>query len=164
MASRVPRFYWDSNVILTFLNAYEAARVQTIEALLYRASQGVIEILTSTLTLVEVAFIRDEYDAGDLPEGVDERISSLWYPSGPIKLVDLQQSLAERARGLVRRAAASGGGIDPRDAVHLASAMYVNAPVVHTYEKKLHRQAGDLGLEITEPTGEATQLPLPPTT
>lgn len=92
-------------MVITYLNAFDEARVRTIEALLHRAQRGEIEVVTSALTIGEVAFIRDEYDTGPLSEGVDERISTLWFPSGPIKLIDLQQPLAERARGLVRRAA-----------------------------------------------------------
>lgn len=51
----VPRVYWDANVFLSYVNEY-ADRVQEIEALLEEGKRGEIELLTSTVSVVEVAF------------------------------------------------------------------------------------------------------------
>lgn len=157
------RIYWDANVVLNYLNEHDPGRVQTLDGLLYRARKGEIEIVTSTLTVVEVAFITGEFDSADLPGDVDQRIAAMWFPPGPVKLVDLHLRIAEEARALVRLARSRGQRLTPRDAVHLASAVFLQANAVHTYDKPLHKFGADIGIEVTEPTGEATQMPLSPT-
>src|ERR1700752_3457837 len=51
--------YWDSCVFISYLKE-TAGRIEIIAALLEKAQRGEIEIVTSTCTIVEVAFIASE--------------------------------------------------------------------------------------------------------
>lgn len=49
------RFYWDSNVLLTYING-DQDRLPIIDALMSQVDKGDIEILTSVITIAEVAW------------------------------------------------------------------------------------------------------------
>ena len=50
-----PRVYWDANVMLSYLNAVPE-RLPVIEELLRQSRAAAIEIVTSALSIAEVAF------------------------------------------------------------------------------------------------------------
>ena len=59
MPSEARRLYWDSNVFLYYINA-DAARLPVIEAIFSEVerSKGRIEIVTSTITIIEASVSR----------------------------------------------------------------------------------------------------------
>ena len=121
MPGNAPLIYWDANVMLSYINEY-ANRQPTIEALLYDGENGLIELVTSTISLVEVAFAQAEKDAQSLDAKVEAKIDKLWYPIGPIRLVEFHRLIAQQARGLLRLAMSTGQHLRPPDAIHLATA------------------------------------------
>lgn len=78
-----PRIYWDANVLLSYLNAIPD-RLAVIDELLRRSRANEIELVTSSLSLVEVAFVRAEKDAQQLDAHVEELIDRLWAPGSHV--------------------------------------------------------------------------------
>jgi predicted nucleic acid-binding protein len=72
-----PRIYWDSNVFLSYINGL-SDRLPEIETLLLEAEKDTIELLTSTLSIVEVAYATAEKDQHALDDQTEERINKLW--------------------------------------------------------------------------------------
>ena len=53
------RIYWDANVPLSYINGV-AERVPIIDELFRQARAGEIELLTSAISRVEIAFVQSE--------------------------------------------------------------------------------------------------------
>ncbi len=86
--TEVPRYYWDSCVFLSYVDE-QAGRLQDINDLLGEARRGEIEIVTSAVSITEVAFGSAERDQKALLPEAQARINTLWLPSSPIKLLHL---------------------------------------------------------------------------
>jgi predicted nucleic acid-binding protein len=154
-------FYWDACVFLSAVNG-DPARLPHIEAMLDAASKGDLVVLTSTLSKVEVAFGATEQQARALDPEVEAKIDELWDSGSPVKLVEFHELLASDARGLIRKAVAKGWSLRPADAVHLATAMRYRAGKFHTYDDRLQKFTGDIGIAIEEPVAPQPQMSLPP--
>lgn len=151
------RVYWDSSVFLSYINAIPD-RMPDIETLLDEAQKGNLSIVTSTLTIVEVAYGAAEKAGGKLDDAVDRKISSLWNP--PIGLLEFHTMLAEESRRLMRKAVEQGWKLTPLDAVHLASALRHSVLEFHTYDETLLKHGGGLGLKPSQPTSIQQRLGL----
>jgi hypothetical protein len=73
-------------------------RIEVIEQLLDDAESGKLEIVTSILSEVEVAYGKVEQDAGNPDADVLAAIQALWLPPSPVMLVECHRFIAERAR------------------------------------------------------------------
>lgn len=125
MPDEPPRVYWDSNVAISYVNGM-ADRVAVIEELLRKARAREIELITSSLSIVEVAFAKAEKQSGALDPDVEASIDALWAHGGPIKTVEFYDLIALEARGLMRRGIEQGwGSLKPIDAIHLATAKQI---------------------------------------
>jgi len=144
------RICWDSNVPLSYLNGV-ADRVPIIEELFRQARAGEIELLTSAISRVEIAYIQSEEQAGALDEQAEAAIDALWAPGAPIKTVELYDLVEHKARALIREGIEQERKLKPMDAIHLATAQQMVVGEFHTYCKKLHRWDGALGFSVTEP-------------
>lgn len=152
-----PIIYWDANVLLSYIED-TPGRTAVIEPIFERATKGEIRIATSVVSRVEVAFLPSEHvDEEDDPDA-DDPVAELWKPASPLTPVEFHDGIADIARKLVRTAKAREWSLKPLDAIHIASAVFVNAAEMHTYDTKLHRFAEDAGLPITEPTTAQEQL------
>src|SRR5680860_402336 len=125
--------YWDTCVVLDYLRGNTPNA--TLPKEIARQSQepsGNIRLVTSVLTITEVAFIRND---DGLPQLTNEQlkiIDDFWnYPSG-IVLIEFHQLIARQAREFIRDAQRESRSLKPADAVHLASALSVNARELHT--------------------------------
>jgi predicted nucleic acid-binding protein len=148
---RPPRVYWDANVVLSYLNAVPE-RLAVIEELLRRARAKDIEIVTSALSITEVAFAQGEKDGAQLDARVEQDIDELWAPGSPIATVEFYDLIAYGARGLVRQGLPQGWGfLKPLDAIHVATAQHFAVSEFHTYDKKILRWNGHLAFSVTEP-------------
>lgn len=159
--SAKPRCYWDSDVFLALINE-EPARVPSIRATLTEAEQGLRQIVTSTLTMTEVAFAASEKCARTLEANTLWEIDQLWTPgASPVKLADFHAGIARGARDLIRRGLDEGVRIlKPADAVHLATAISLRADVFHTYNLDDYQHwATRFSITIDEP--RPFQQPLP---
>ena len=158
MASNLRRVYWDSCCFLSYLERTDG-RYETLAALLGDAAEHKhIEIWTSTVTIVEVAF-----GAEDRLDDESEALIDLLWRDPTINLVEFNPVVARQSRALIRRALElhrkTGHTSDqlprlkPADAIHLASAEFCKAREFHTYDPKLLRQSALTSMTIREPGG-----------
>ena len=148
--------YWDANVTLSYLNAIPD-RVSDLDALLEQSGRE-FQIVTSTVSVVEVAFAAIEQAAGALDPAVEQHIAALWATDSPIKLVEFSVLVAETARGLVRQAMIHGKRMRPMDAIHLATAQALTASRFHTYDERLYQYSELVGFPISPPQASAPKL------
>lgn len=160
MPDGLQRIYWDANPFLSYING-DPDRLPVLDALLDSASKGEdIEIVTSTISIAEVAFGRVEQTRQALDPAVERALDELWSDRSAIKLVDFDQLIARDARALMRTAITQGRRLQPADATHLASARSVGATEFHTYDQGLYKYASDVGFTIRAPfTAKPRLLP-----
>ena len=161
MPDNVPRVYADANVLLAYVGN-EAGRADTVESILEDARQSRVELLTSVLSIAEVAYVQTDSSADFSPAG-DAAIDELWKPASPITLVDISETVAREARGVIRQAKqTSAGRVRSADAIHLASAQLHGCDRFFTYEHDNMRQrwATLIGASVTEPFTDNPQLDL----
>lgn len=151
MVSGIARSYWDACVFLDFISGHPT-HAPDIEAILETADQGKIEILTSTVTIAEVAFVQHEKANNVLSPEIEARIEKLWIPPSPITLVEFHAGIAHAARQLMRRAIEHGSsGLKPFDAIHFATAEMLGVSEFNTYETRLARYSSLVGFTIRAP-------------
>jgi len=122
------RVYWDSCVWIGLLNE-EPDKVDAAKWIIERGEAGEVEIWTSTITLAEVYKIRGPAEAD--PEG-DKKLDE--FLSQPYVVhVQVDQDIAMEARRLLR--AKLPGLRKPNDAIHLASAVWHDIEVLHTFDR-----------------------------
>lgn len=152
--------YWDSCVFLALINE-EQDRLPYIRACLDEAQAEDRRIITSTFTITEVAFAAQERSDRALDSVTLERIDKLWKPiSSPVRLADYHIGIGETARDLMRSGVEQGWRLRPRDAIHLATAVYEKAQELNTYNiSDFKRWEAILGMTVQEPNPFNPQLP-----
>lgn len=156
MASSKKRyFYWDSCVFLAYLNK-EPGRFNEIESLWQEiAKEKDSRVITSTVSIVEVVAAAYELNNSQLDPQAEINIDAIW--SDPTVLLTESPLVVMRiARDLMRNAIPERWRLHPKDAVHLATAVWINRHVhpiaeFHTYDDKLTKYASITGLSIREP-------------
>lgn len=154
--------YWDANVFLHYIEG-TPEHFTTLQGLLRRASiDNEFKIVTSTLSIVEVAFSRRERERAALDPNVEAAIEGLWADRSAIQMADMSILVVNDARRLIRQSVANGWtGLKPADAIHLATAHRLSVAEFSTYERdRLNKYAPYLGCDIREPSTD--QLTLPP--
>ena len=150
--------YWDSCIFLDYI-AGTLQWMPTLDSLLDRTSTvGDIVIVTSTLSIVEVAFAKTERDGRALDDAVVTAIDALWADRSAVQLVEFDQRIAREARRLLRRSMEMGRGLKPMDAVHLATASLMLVADCHTTDDRLQAWDNDLGFRVRDPWTEAPKL------
>jgi predicted nucleic acid-binding protein len=144
--------YWDSCVFLSYLNA-DPGRIDTLDAILDEIQKSNREkrIVTSILTKVEVAWSAIEHTTQTLSTAVEQTIDNLWNDESVIGFIELHEGIAIRARDLMRQSLTQGWSLKPPDAIHLASAQWIEVEELHTYDDKLPRYGTMIGCKICEP-------------
>lgn len=153
------RVYADANVFLAYVGN-EEGRAEIVQAVLDEARRGEIEIVTSVLSIAEVAYGAHERDHG-LTEAGEEAIEQLWTPASPITLVDVSQAVTRNARTIIREARKQGlGGVRGADAIHLATARMFGCDEIFTYEGDGRRTTWQqvTGITVSEPVTNTPQL------
>jgi predicted nucleic acid-binding protein len=161
MADSIKWVYWDAD---TFVSLIEKTpeRIEILDALLKESANtdSPLQIVTSTISIAEVAYIESERDGG-LDKAVEGAIDALWADRDSVKFIDYHQGLGVEARSLIRQALSDGiSGLRSADAIHLASARSIGASEIHTYSKDWPRFAKIVGCLIREPY--VLQPTLPP--
>lgn len=152
------RVYWDADVLISWLED-NPERAPMIGLLLDDARAGELEIVTSVLATVEVAFTRSEKMTRTLDPDFEARIADLWAPGGPVKQVELYPLVAVRARNLIREGVSRGWtGLRANDAVHIATAEQLGVAEMHSYDAQLQRYSEILGFPICEPRSEQPRI------
>jgi hypothetical protein len=107
MPGNPPLIYWDSCVFLSYFNG-EPHRLPTIEALLRNANvDHSIEIVTSAISVTEVAYAQIE-QAGTLDPSVEAAMDTFWADRTVVLLIDCHELIARQARNLMRTALQRG--------------------------------------------------------
>jgi predicted nucleic acid-binding protein len=150
--------YVDANVLLAYVLEEEGAPV--VEQLLLEADKGDRRLLTSTVSIVEVAFGAETAKGGALDPGTLSTIDNLWSGGRPVALADASIRTMYEARDIAREARRRNRRLTPRDAIHLATAVAAGVEKFFTYEKDETRKiwAEITGLDVEEPNVE--QMPM----
>lgn len=155
----LPFLYWDSCVFLSYVNG-DAERLPHLDAFLNKSGVE-FQIITSVLSIVEVAFGKVEQDGKTLDAEVEKKIAALWEPPAPIQVSELYALIAQEARTLMRHALPHGWSLKPADAIHLATARRIGATRFHTYDGALAKFAEIVGFTIEVPISATPELPFP---
>jgi predicted nucleic acid-binding protein len=160
MPSEPPKIYWDACVPLSYINGMPD-RVQHIEPMMEKSGTD-FQIITSVLSITEVAFAKMEQDKKVLEPEIERRIKLLWEAGSPIKIVEFYELIAFRAQRLIRAALEKSWQLKPADAIHLATADQLAVKEFNTYDDGLEKFAEltDTKFKVCPPTSVAPHLPL----
>lgn len=116
--------YWDSVTFLAYFQS-EADRVDLCQSTLERAEAGDVLIVTSTLTIAECLWLKGG------PKLAKDRAPILrqFFRHSYISLRNVTRATSELAQDLVW-----DHGLKPKDAIHAATAMEINATVIETFD------------------------------
>jgi predicted nucleic acid-binding protein len=141
----MPNIYWDSCNFLSYINEMPD-RVSILDALLASSASdtGTINLLTSELSKVEVAFGATEQLQRALVPEIEEKIDNLWADPSAVAVVEYHDGIGREARSLIRAAITRGWRLKPNDAIHLATAAWLSRVGIsidefHTYDHSLHK-------------------------
>lgn len=142
--------YWDSCVFIHYIEGTKEW-MSILDALLDEASQGNrLVILTSTVSITEVAYAKSEKPGNVLDPNIEAAIDNLWNDLSAVQLVELSQIIARDARSLVRQSVEIARSLKPLDAIHLATARIMNVSDFHTMDGSL-KQWNNLGFPVRDP-------------
>lgn len=127
--------YWDSDCFLGWLQE-EAGKVELCRGTLERAGKGEVGIITSSLALAEVLWMRG---GPKLPEDKATKLRAFFRRSY-IRVYNLTRGIAESAQDLVWH-----HDVRPKDAVHVATAIELKVPTLETFDDGLLKKAGKIG-------------------
>jgi predicted nucleic acid-binding protein len=117
------------------------------------AERGVIEIVVSAITLVEVL-------ARNRAGGIDDQKVRDFFDNDCILLVNVDKQLGDFARRLM---VAGHPGLKPLDAIHLATACIANVDEFHTFDDRLLALDGVIDrLDSTRLLIKKPGVPAPP--
>lgn len=149
-----PTYYLDANVLIDLIEHPETVEpAKTVCAIMAAAEEGEFNLVTSTITIVEVVYAKHEIDGREIDKDVSERIDHLWHPgSSPIRLVDVHELIVRDARQLLRENIKRGWtktrGVD---AVHLITAKREQADEFLTNEKAMEKWGEVCGFKVCAP-------------
>ncbi len=142
----VPRRLWDSCVVLGYLSGQEDIR-NNCDLIIGQAERGELEIVVSTIAQAEVAYLTG-LPASDAEAKIQEFFSRRYIVTGAFDI-----SLTKTVRRLIRE----HKGLRPADAIHVATALQWEIPIIETTDPDLLRLNGKEGnpkLIIRLPTHE----------
>lgn len=124
--------YWDANAFSGFLNE-EPDKVTVCEDVLKQARAGHAVIATSALALAEVLYIKGgpKLDLSKRPK-IEQ-----FFKADYIAVRNLTRAVASMARDLYW-----DHGIQPKDAVHVATAITYRIPLLNTFDDGLIKKSG----------------------
>ena len=147
------RQYWDANLFLLRLNDHVQS-APTIDYLFGLAQSGAHPILTSEISVVEVAYVAREQIEPAIRGDTLAAIDALLFDSQGVELIPIDTELLREARDLAREAAFDSArrGLQAADAIHLAAALRGRADVFFTFDTRLLDAEAVRGLPLKEPT------------
>ncbi len=136
--------YWDTDVFLSYLNAHPE-RLPVLEAILEDISKNKqAKIITSAITKVEVSWVAHEKLNRVLDSKEEERIDNLWNDTSILEVIEFNDEIALIARGLMREGMINGWKLKTFDAIQIASADWVRATEINTYNIEDFKKYEDL--------------------
>lgn len=155
----LPRRLWDANVICGYLSGSNNPDIMPACGLIIdSAKRGEWEIVISTMSESEVAYLPG-FSAQDAEARILEFLSRDYVIRAASDI-----SVAKIARRLIR---AHRPGLKGADAVHMATALLWNIPILETIDLdllRLNSREGNPPLIIRKPLYEGTLPMFPPTT
>lgn len=139
------RRYWDSACFIAWFKE-EPGRAETCGSVLEAAQAGDVQIVTSAFTITEELYPQ----GGERLSERHRKLVTTFFRRPEFVFVQVDRFLAEAAQRYVW-----DFGVRPKDAVHVASAIYAAVPVPETYDGGLIKLNGRLGgnpvLAVREP-------------
>ena len=96
MPDALTRIYWDADVLVSYIED-NPQRAPMIGGLLAQARSNEVELLTSVISIAEVAFVETERLREALSPDIEQRIDGLWAAGSPVKTVEVYPLIAQRA-------------------------------------------------------------------
>ena len=135
MKKIVSRRYWDSAVFLAWLKN-EGGKADQCTGVIRLAEQGKVTIITSALTLAEVIKLKGKTKISKK----DEITVTKFFENDYIAVRSVDRIIAESARHLVW-----ANNIDPKDSIHIATALNLKLTVFDTFDGFLMKHTLKLG-------------------
>lgn len=138
--------YWDSCPFIALIGNNEERR-NMCRLIMKETEKGNLRIVTSALTFAEV--IRPEPDGQPILDTAQELEVLRFLDNEYIVVHGVDRQIGNMARQVARQT-----GLKPPDAIHVATALRIEAKVLHTYDRKMLSQNAQLGfppLQIEEP-------------
>ncbi|MBU0512637.1 MAG: type II toxin-antitoxin system VapC family toxin [Chloroflexi bacterium] len=163
MASKnIPAIYWDSAVFLAYIND-ETQRADTVLKLFDLAVAEKFRIITSTESIVEVSIAGYEKQGELLDPEIEKTLDEFWN-NPAVTMIEPTVEIMLHARMLIRESIPHGWILKPKDAIHLATALWVDRYVFpvrefHTYDRKLKKYNAMIGIHIHPPIIKQPRLP-----
>ena len=145
--------YWDSDCFLGWLHE-EPDKVEHCRQVLSAAEDGNIVIVTSALTIAEVLALRGKVK---IPSSEREKVEA-FFRQEYIAVRNITRRIAESARTYVW-----DYGVDPKDALHVATALDAGLTLMNTFDRGLQKKSGQIGqpmLIIEKPSWTEPKLPM----
>lgn len=150
--------YWDTDVFLSYLNEVPF-RITIIHAILDDITKdNQRKIVTSNISKVEVAWVAHEKLNRVLNPEEESKIDAMWNDSSVIEFVEFHDDIALLARHIMRDGMLQGWRLRTNDAIHLASAQWLQCYEVNTYDGKWAKYSDMIGIPIKEPTAIQPKL------
>jgi predicted nucleic acid-binding protein len=150
----IQRVYWDANVFHALFSK-EKGRVENCERLYEAAKGGKLTIYTSAITFVECVWLKGLQRLSKEHEAVIQKFFMHHF----IEIVNCDRFTGTDARRLLWQFS----HLEPKDAIHVASALSQQVEILHSNDKDLLRLNGKLGsqqLKICEPGKEEADFSL----
>ena len=150
--------YWDVGPFLRYVER-DPDWINIVSPLLDESAsrQSDLHIVTSTLTVAQVAYRSDE-KGGELSDAAYARIKYVLEDRDAVTLAEFHQLTASGARDLVRTAIERGWNSKVEDMIHLASAKQEGVSAIHTLDTGLDKWADDLGIPVLRPVVDQPKL------
>jgi predicted nucleic acid-binding protein len=132
----VELIYWDSDAFLGWLQS-EAGKAELCEGTLQRADVGEVLIVTSTLTIAEVLWMRNAPRISKDKAEIVRRFFRRSY----MRLRNVTRLVSESAQELVW-----DHGVKPKDAIHVATALEAKVQALETFDDGLLKKSGIIGV------------------
>ena len=128
--------YWDSDPFLAHFQE-EVGKVELCAGTIERAEGGEVLIVTSALTIAEVLWKKKA------PKIEQEKADILrrFFRRSHIRVYNIARAIAEMAQDVVWN-----HGIQPKDALHVATALQMKVPVLETFDGDLLKKSGMVGI------------------
>ena len=157
-----PTYYLDSCVLIDLIERPDSEEpAKTISAAFAAADDGKINLVTSTLTIVEVTYAKQELERKSLDPIVEQKIEQLWHPaSSPIRLVDVHEIIVREALRLLRDNLKRGWTkTRSADAIHLITAKRELADEFWSNDHAMKKWGEVLGFKVCSPHFDSAQPP-----
>ena len=119
--------YFDSNTFLTWLKEEDKLKTDSVGALLSKAKEGKLHIVTSSFTSTEILFLKKKVR---VPVEDRKKIRDL-LGLECITVVSLTQAISEEAQEIFWET-----GIQNLDCIHAATARVWEIGTIYTYDKR----------------------------